>query len=61
MKSRTMMEQRDELEDCCYRVGGLNLAGKHPSDYIEITPAMKRTILNKWKNPDGSPKDISIP
>lgn len=36
-------------------------AGKHPSDHIKITLPNGPSILNNWTNPDGSPKDISIP
>ena len=35
--------------------------GAHKFDYIQITHPNGPTILNHWTNPDGSPKDISLP
>ena len=36
-------------------------AGTHTADYIQITPSTKTSVLNKWVNPNGTPKNISIP
>ncbi len=36
-------------------------AGKHDQDHIDIYLTNGPSILNNYKNPDGSPKDISLP
>lgn len=36
-------------------------AGNHTSDHIKIMLPNGPTILNDWLNPNGSPKDISVP
>ena len=35
--------------------------GVHKQDYIQITFPNGPSILNHWTNPDGTPKDISLP
>lgn len=38
----------------------LDKAGRHPTDHIEIHLPTGPSFLNYYKNPDGSPRDVSL-